>query len=168
MLENIKDELNKFGANVIKQSRANLTRQGKNSSKSLYNSLGFNLKVSKNSFQFEFEMDAHGQFQDKGVSGTKKKYDTPFSYKSKMPPLKAFDKWVIRKGIAPRDKEGKFINRNSLKFLIARKIFTHGIKPSLFFTKPFEKEFEKLPDVLIEKFGLEIDEFLKYTLKELK
>ena len=39
MLSNVKDELNRFAKYVISQSRANLTRGKKNSSKELYNSL---------------------------------------------------------------------------------------------------------------------------------
>ena len=36
---------------------------------------------------------------DRGVSGRKRKYDTPYSYKDKMPPPKSLDQWVVRKGI---------------------------------------------------------------------
>ena len=61
-----------------------------------------------------------------------------------MPPPSAFDKWSIRKGIAPRDKKGRFINRRSLNFLIARKVFNEGIQPSLFFTRPFNKYFKQV------------------------
>ena len=84
-----------------------------------------------------------------------------------MPPSKAFDKWSIRKGIAPRDKKGKFIKRKSLNFLIARSIYNNGIKPSLFFTKPFEAAFKRLPDDLINKFGLDIEKFLTSTTKNI-
>ena len=43
-------------------------------------------------------------------------------------------------------------------------IFEKGIKPSLFFTKPFEKAFERLPDELVEAYGLDVEQFLKYTI----
>jgi hypothetical protein len=72
-------------------------------------------------------MEDYGQFQDKGVSGKKKKYNTPFTYRDKMPPSKALDKWSVRKGLAPRDKDGKFISRKSLNYLIARSIYINGI-----------------------------------------
>lgn len=78
-------------------------------------------------------MEDYGQFQDQGVSGKKNKYNTPFSYKSKMPPAKSFSQWVIRKGLkGVRDKQGRFIPRKSLQYLIARSVFTKGIKPSMF------------------------------------
>ena len=53
----------------------------------------------------------------------------------------------------------------SMSFLIQRSIFEKGIKPSLFFTKPFEQGFKKLPDELIEAYGLDVEELLEYTLK---
>ena len=165
--DEVKIELSKFAKAVIKSSRSNLTRKGKNASKELYNSLDFDLNVTKNSFSLAFLMEAYGKFQDVGVSGKKKKYNTPFSYKSKMPPAKAFDKWTIRKGLAPRDKEGKFISRKSLNFLIARSVYNNGIKPSMFFTKPFEAAFKRLPEDLIEKFGLDLEDFLTFTTNNL-
>ena len=118
----LRDELNKFAKYVIQQSRSNLTKGRKNASKELYNSLGYNISKQAETTSMAFEMVDYGIFQDKGVSGTKKKYNTPYSYKSKMPPRKAFDKWIVRKGIAPRGKGGKFLSRQSLQYLIARAV----------------------------------------------
>ena len=147
-------ELNKFRDYVISQAKSNLTRAGKNSSKKLYDSIKGNVKANANSFEMEFTMDEYGFYQDKGVSGIKKKYQTDYKYTNKMPPAKAFDKWVVRKGLAPREK-GKFKSRKSLSYAIARLVYYNGIKPSLFFTKPFEKAYKRLPDQLVEAFGLD-------------
>lgn len=168
MLDNLKGELDIFRKRVIQQAKSNLTKSGKNSSKRLYNSLGSDLKGSPNSFQLDFTMAEYGEFQDKGVSGVKKKYNTPYKYTSKMPPASKLDKWIVRRGLAPRDKSGKFIDRKSLKFAIAKSIFNKGIKPSLFFTKPFENEYKKLSNNLIEAYGLDMSEFLQYTLTNYK
>tara|TARA_R110002072_G_scaffold21460_5_gene76141 strand:- start:1323 stop:1826 length:504 start_codon:yes stop_codon:yes gene_type:complete len=164
MLANVKDELNRFAKYVVSQSRANLTRGKKNSSKDLYNSLDSEVKVSKNSFELSFLMEEYGVFQDKGVSGVKKKYSTPYSYTTKMPPPSKMDKWIVKKGIAPRDKNGKFISRKSLQFMIARSIFNNGIKPSLFFTKPFEKAFKNLNKDLVEAYKLDVEQLIKNTI----
>jgi len=43
----------------------------------------------------------------------------------------------------------------SLSFAIARSVFMNGIKPSLFFTKPFEAAYKRLPEELVEKYGLD-------------
>lgn len=165
----IQKELELFKKRVIQQAKSNLTKMGKNSTGALHKGLKGDLTVFKTgNFALEFDLGKYGEFQDKGVSGKKKKYDTPFSYKSKMPPSKVFEQWVKNKGIKGRDKKGRFITTKSLTFLIARGIFNNGIKPSLFFTKPFENEHKKLSNDLVEAFGLDLDEFLKYTVNGTK
>lgn len=170
MLENVQEFLDDFKDYVIKQAKSNLTRMKKNSSKKLYNSLKGYVKESKNSIQISFEMEPYGAFQDLGVNGRRSVYTTPFSYKDKMPPPNKLDKWIVRKGIAPRKEKGKFASRKSLQFLIARSIYMNGIKPSLFFTKPFEAAFKKFPEELVEKYGLDMlqlfDEITRENLKQ--
>ena len=167
MLTNTKQSLEDFRKYVSSQARRNLTRLKKNDTKGLYKRLDGVLKVSPNSFQLSWDL-GYGNFQDKGVSGTEKKYNTPYSYKSKMPPIKPLSDWAKRKGIRLRDEQGKFQKGNykTIGFLIARSIFRKGIKPSLFFTKPFEQGFKNLPDQVIESYGLDLEEFLKFTLNK--
>ena len=154
----------RFRDYVIQQSRTNLTKGKKNSSKTLYNSLDYDLNVSPNSFSMSFLMEDYGVFQDKGVSGIKKKYNTPYSYTNKMPPPSKMDKWIVRKGLkGVRGKDGKFISRKSLQFMIARSIYNNGIKPSLFFTKPFQKAFKNLDKDIIKAYQLDVEELLKFT-----
>ena len=157
------EELRRY---VIKESKSNLTRLGKNSSKKLYNSIEGDVEAFPNSIQLLFTMNDYGFFQDKGVSGVNKKYNTPFSYTNKMPPPKALDKWIVRKGIAPRDKNGKFISRKSLQFLIARSIFKNGIKPSLFFTRPFENAIKRMPEEITRAYGLDASKLLDSIMKQ--
>jgi hypothetical protein len=176
MLKNVQQELNRFAKYVIQQSRTNLTKGKKNSSKALYNSLDYDLNVSPNSFSMSFLMEDYGIFQDKGVKGTKSNYienkNSPFSYKSKggkrglkgMPPPSKMDKWIVRKGLKGiRGKDGKFISRKSLQFMIAKSIFEKGIKASLFFTKPFKKAFKNLDKDIIKAYQLDVEELLKFT-----
>lgn len=167
-LEKTEAALEAFKNFVIQQARTRLSKGRKNVSKELYNSLKGNIKVMPNSIALDFEMEDYGIFQDKGVSGTEKKYNTPYSYKSKMPPIKPLAKWAQSKNIRLRDEKGKFKkgNYNTIGYLISRSIYRKGIKPSLFFTKPFEQGFKKLPDELIENFGLDVEDFLAFTLKE--
>jgi hypothetical protein len=159
--------LNEFAKYVIQQSRSNLTKCNKNVNKNLYNSLDKEIEVSANSFRLTFLMENYGEFQDKGVSGTKKKYNTPFSYSSKRPPLKPIEDWVTKRRFQFRNREsGKFMSFKSTAYLIAGGILKNGIKPSLFFTKPFEKAFERLPDELVEAYGLDVEQFLQYTINK--
>jgi hypothetical protein len=79
------------------------------------------------------------------------------------------DKWVQGKRIQFRDKEsGKFLSYKSTAFLITRGIYNKGIKPTMFFTKPFERAFDNLDNNLIEAFGLDVEDFLNYTLNNIK
>lgn len=158
--------LNNFAKYVIQQSRANLTRQGKNVDSKLYNSLDKQIEVGANSFRLSFLMEDYGAYQDKGVSGTQKKYNTPFSYKGKRPPLKPITDWVKKRRFQFRKEDGKFMSFQSTSYLVRNSIYKKGIKPSLFFTKPFEVAFERLPDELVEAYGLDLEKFLEYTLKK--
>jgi len=168
MLNNVKDSLNKFAKYVVQQSRTNLTKGKKNISKSLYNSIDYDLTVSPNSFSLSFIMDEYGMYQDKGVSGTEKKYNTPFKYTNKMPPIKPLADWAKFKNIRLRDAKGKFAKGNykTIGFLISRSIYRKGIKPSLFFTKPFERSFKNLPDEVVKAFALEIEDLLDFTTQK--
>ena len=166
-LENLKKALEVFRDAVVQQSKLNLKGQNKISSGNLYNSIkGSAVKVSDNSIEFNIEMEDYGTFIDKGVNGKKSVYTTPYSYKDKMPPPSKLDKWIVKKGIAPRDENGKFIDRKSLQFLIARSIFNNGIKPSLFFTKPFEEQYKKLEGQLDNILFRDAEEMIQFIAKQ--
>lgn len=172
MLNNVKDELNRFAKYVVTQSRANLTRGKKNTSKELYNSLEGVVKVSKNSFQLSFLMEDYGVFQDKGVSGTEEKYNTKFSYKQSSNVVGmeyhtgVFSKWAKTRNIRLRDEKGRFKKGNykSIGIVIAKSVKRKGIKPSLFFTKPFEKAFTNLDDKIIDAYKLDIETLLESSI----
>ena len=170
-LDNFRKALEVFRDKVVEESKKNLRKEGKGGGQLENDLKGGEVKITNRSLQFEIEMPYYGVFQDKGVSGIKKKYNTPYSYKSKgglkgMPPPSKLDKWTVRKGIAPRDEKGRFLSRKSLQFLIARSIFYNGIKPSLFFTKPFEKYAKELPKELEQAFALDTEAFLEFTTKQ--
>ena len=146
--ENIERYLNSFGKQVVNRSKGNLQKAGKGGK--LEESIKFKVIKDKDGFTLQFFMSSYGQYVDKGVSGTKQKrtfkdykgkvIKTPYSYKNSkghsQPPSKALDKWVVRKGIAPRDASGKFMKRKTITFLIARKIGRFGIQGISFFQKP--------------------------------
>ena len=162
MLNRTKEALDDFKKYVIQQARTNLTKGKKNVDKKLYNSLQGFLDESPAGFRLYFEMEDYGMFQDKGVSGKKNKYDTPFSYKNKRPPIGPLAQWAKKKNIRLRDEQGRFKkgNYNTIGFLISRSIFEKGIKPSLFFTKPFERAIKRLPEDLQDAFGEDIKNML--------
>jgi hypothetical protein len=150
--------LESFGKQVVNRSKGNLQKAGKGGK--LEDSIKFEVVTTSEGFTVQFFMSSYGQFVDKGVSGTKKKrtykdykstvIKSPYSYKNSkghsQPPSSALDKWAVKKGIAPRDRKGRFMKRKTLTFLIARSIGRNGIQGISFFQKPLGlglKEFGK-------------------------
>jgi hypothetical protein len=171
----IQQELKEFIRNVVQQSRSNLTKLKKNHTKSLYNSIKGFSKVSKNSIELYFEMDLYGQFQDQGVRGAggvrkstsafkktnnkgkiwkQNAPNSPFRFRDKKPSVKHFEAWANSKGLNP--------------YAVRESVYRQGIKPSLFFTKPFNKAFKDLPNELIEKYGLEMADQMLNLIEPLK
>lgn len=166
-LPNIKKALETFRDQVVKGAKQNLNRLKKNASGRLYKSIkGSPVNVTNNSVEFNISMEDYGTFQDKGVSGIQKRYNTPYTYRDKMPPMSSLDNWIVRRGIAPRDDKGRFIPRKSLQFLVARSIYRNGIKPSLFFTTPFKKYYKGLPLALEQAFALDMDNFIDFINRQ--
>lgn len=171
-LENTQKAIDAFKDYVVRKSQHNLSKQRKRVSKELYNSIEGITKEMPNSILVSFKMADYGVFVDKGVSGTEKKYNTPYSYKSSSNLIGleyhtgTFAKWAKFRGMQPRLKNGKFGTYKQMGFILANSIKKKGKKPSLFFTKPFEKAFKDLPKDLKEKYGLDIESFLAYTIKQ--
>jgi hypothetical protein len=156
-MSEVQKYLDDFKRSIISEAKRNLRKQ--KTSGDLSKSLKSRVKESKNSIEITFKMKAYGFFQDRGVKGKEKgKSLSGFKYKDKAPPPKAFDKWAIKKlPKATRNSKGQFVSRKSLTFALSRYIYKNGIKPTLFFTKPFEKHFKRLPEEIIEKYKLDID-----------
>ena len=173
----VQSVLNTFGKGVVQQSKSNLSKIKKKDTGELYDSIKYDLKVSKNSFYLSFSLKDYWEYVDRGVKGvggtkasggtwkTKTVTNSPFKYTDKKPPTKALDGWVLRKGFVGRNAKGQMQSRSSVKFAVATSIFHTGIETTNFFTKPFENEFQKLPDEVLQAYNLELDTFLKYSLK---
>jgi len=168
--DNIERYLNSFGKYIVKQSKTNLTKGKKNVNKSLYNSINFKVETTADGFSVQFYMNSYGTFVDKGVSGNKttqsyrnykgKNETSPYKYTNKQPPSGIIDKWVVKKGIAPRDEKGRFITRKSISFLIARSIKVRGIKSTSFFQRPLELGLKTFSSDLLEAIREDIIEGL--------
>jgi len=137
--------LNSFGKQVVNRAKGNL-QKSKGGGTNLEKSLSFKVVTSAEGFSVQFYMDSYGTFVDKGVSGTEVKRSfkdykgrtitSPYKYTTKQPPSRVLDKWIVKKGIAPRDEKGRFMSRKSISFLIARSIKRKGIQGISFFQKP--------------------------------
>ena len=167
----------KFRNYVIQQARSNLTKGDKNVTKKLYNSIKGEI-LTENGFSIVgFIMDEHGSYQDKGVKGktsSAKAPNSPYKFGSgtgkKGGLTQGINKWVRARGFQFRDrKSGKFMSYEATAYLITRSVFHKGIKPSLFFTKPFEAGYKKYIDVdLMKAFGQDLETIVDYNLKDIK
>lgn len=177
-MTNVEEILNAFGKEVLRQSRSNLTRQAKRATSNLYRNIDYDLDAFENSFSLDFGMRIGGRLQkgymdfvDQGVSGTERKYNTPYTFRNKMPPRKHILDWVNRKRLRLRDPEtGRFKKggQQSLAYLIQRSIFKKGIRPSMFFTRAFENAFRQLPEELEKAFALDVQDLIEFTFRKNK
>ena len=162
-MRNVENYLKSVGRKIVRQAKNNLKQGDKVVSGSLLGSIKYKVLKTAEGFTIQFTMAEHGKFMDKGVSGTnKRRYfkdinntrrQSPFRYKNLQPPASALDKWIVRRGIAPRDEKGRFMSRKSLQYLIARKIYFNGIKGISFFTTPVRLTLKDLPKEILLKFG---------------
>lgn len=169
-LKNTNDALNLWAKEIVREAKRNAIKEFGNQS-SLPDRLDYDVKTFKNSVKISF-FPGYASFVDLGVRGNtgnldNEKRPTPYKYRDKMPPTYALDKWVLKKfkGQTRNDK-GQFVKRSSLKFAIAKSIQQHGIKQTLFFTKPFEKYFKKLPQAITERFGEDVLNYYKTAFKD--
>ena len=144
--------LNSFSKSVVNKSKGIIKKKNKVVTGNLLNSIKFKLVNTPVGVNVEFSMLDYGEFIDKGTSGSQKKRtyvdyegkrkNSPYSFgKSRDGGLtRGLDKWLVMRGIAPRDAKGRFISRKSLKFLMARKIYTQGHDGLSFFQKPLGLE----------------------------
>jgi hypothetical protein len=150
--------LDKFRDQVIKEARNNLPKD----TGALGKSLKSYVKESKNSIQISFEMKEYGFYQDRGVKGVASgesldgyQFGTGSGESGGL--TRGINKWVQRKQIQFRNREtGQFMSYDQTARTIIRSIWMKGIKPSMWFTKPFEKYYRKLPKQVTEKYALDM------------
>lgn len=163
---NLQKQLNDFINAVIISAKDNLQRSDKIASGSLSNSMyNSGIKIMPNSLEIGLIQNDYGAFIDKGVSGTQKRYDTIYSYKDKMPPVKAIDKWLYDRGIAPRNKKGQFVKRMSTAFAIAKNIQKYGIEPSHYLSDAVQENKAILPEELRSAFALDVQGMVDFIIR---
>jgi hypothetical protein len=169
----VNDVLSKFSKYVTTQAKANLTRKDKNVKGKLYNSIKGEVFTGKNSIGVYFEMEDYGTFQDLGVRGktsSQKAPNSPYRFGSgsgrKGGLTEGINDWVRARRFQFKDKNtGRFMSYEQTAFLVTRSVYNKGIEASRFFSKPFEVAFAKLPNDIVEAYRLDVERFLKDSLK---
>lgn len=141
--------LDDFGRELVQRAKNNLKGNS---------TLESSITTDRDGDAIDVIMEEYGIFKDQGVSGTQQSFDTPFSFKGKMPNISSLSKWAEKKGLPLKDG----MTYKSLGFVLARSIQKKGIKPTLFLTKPFEKMLKQLD---IEEFAEKVMQILDKEIK---
>ncbi len=166
--------LDRFVKHVTSRAKANLTNGDRNVSKRLYNSIKGEVTINSERTTVKFFMEKYGDFQDQGVKGknsSAKAPNSPFKFGSgrgKAGGLTdSIQKWVEARRFQFKDrKTGKFLSYRATAFLITRSIYSKGLKPTLFFTKPYQAALKNLPQELAKEYGLEVKKLFKESIKK--
>lgn len=122
-----KQALDEFGSLFIKTLQEQLQNNrpfAKVASGNLIKSFKWELKEEKGNDVFVVTAAPYMDFVDKGVNGTQRNWNSPYSYRQKKPPLSVIKNWMRLKGIP-----------EEAAFPIQNKIFRFGIKPTNFINK---------------------------------
>ena len=172
-LKNTIQAMQKLGGNVVKEGRGILKKKKKTTSpNTLFNDFDYLVTAKKDSVTLEFEFggaEDYWQFVDEGVRGAggykgkgkMRGQGSPFKFSNKMPPRGVIDRWIVSKPLKAARKDGKFIKRKSLAFLIQRAIYQRGLTRTQFFSKPFTTELKKQTDAIVEAFGEDLEKQLQ-------
>lgn len=174
--DRVRASLEKFAKGVVQQAKANLTRNKKNVTGNLYESLQYDLEVGPNSIYLRWKMDElapYWKFQDYGVQGKSsnaKAPSSPFKFGSGESGMKggltrAINEWVKARRFQFRDEKGRFMSYDNTAFLITRSVYNKGIRTTSFFTRPFQLKFEQLPQEIATAYALDLKDFLQFTLQ---
>lgn len=173
MLKEVENIVKDYADKIVLAAKNNLADK-ELSGGELYNSLKSNVNTTDDDIVVTFSATDYAKFYDEGVqganpskmpAGSKTRFNqapqSPYSFgtgSGKKGGLRAaIDKWVLKKpGLqeSTRDDLGRFIKRKSMVFLISRSIYLTGLKPSYFFTKPFDfytKNLERDLEEALEK-----------------
>ena len=159
--------LNSFGKQVVNRAKGNL-QKAKGGGTNLEKSIDFKVTNNAEGFAVQFFMTNYGTFVDKGVSGTNKTrsfkdykgkvISSPYKFgtgssrvgKAKGGMSGIMAKWAKRKGFQWRNKEtGKFMSHKSMGYLIARSIYSKGIKGISFFQRPLQLGMKDFPKEML-------------------
>lgn len=182
-MSEFKDAIDNYAKYVIQQAKSNLTKEKKGGGK-LYNSLSYIIQQRRSSggrfatgYSVEFLMEDYGVFQDQGVKGndpskvspnakikgqqapnSKFKFGSGKSNKSFKDFVKQMSAWAKSKNVRFRDDKGRYKKGNykSLGYVIASNIYNRGLRPSLFFTKPFEAGVKRFSDDIVVSYGNDV------------
>lgn len=113
------DEFAKLYVKTLKEQLENNKPFAKRATGTLINSINVVVSEEQGKDVITLNAESYLKFVDKGVSGTIRKYNTPYSYRNFPPKIEAIRNWVRLKGLP-----------DEATYPIRMKIFRFGLKPT--------------------------------------
>lgn len=174
--------LKRFGKAVVRAGKIKLAAAGMGRSRLIKN---FSYQLGKiepgdlpKAISFTFGGSAkYWQFVDEGVRGSggykgrgrARGGKSPFRFKKKNIARGVIDRWIVKKGLkSARDKEGRFIKRKGLAFVIGRAIAQRGLTRTQFFSAPYKKNMKYYIDKITDAYGEDLQDDLENKMKNKK
>jgi hypothetical protein len=171
--------LHEFGEEMITDLRAQLVKDKAYVSGNLAEQIDFTAVVNGQGYLFQLKLKDYYDYVNKGVSGTDKKRNTPYSYMSSSKiPFYFAKQWMNNKGLfvakgttitSLAGKQYKAGDKDSQAFAMARSWKQNGIRGNHFYDKVVtEARIEKLQKDLAEAGAKDISTIITDTFKKLK
>jgi len=171
--------LEDFGNEMQKSLKAELVKDGAYVSGDLAEQIEFSSIINGQGFVFTLRLKDYYDYVNKGVSGTEKKRNTPYSYMSTSKiPFYFAKQWMNNKGLfktkgstitSLAGKQYKVGSKDSQAFAMARSWKEKGIKGNHFYDKVVtEKRLDKLRKDLASAAAGDMKIALTDTFKRLK
>ena len=113
------DEFGKLWVKTLREQLITTQPFPKRATGQLYNSINYRVTQREDDWTLTLLSEDYLKFVDKGVSGTQRRYNTPYSYKTKKPPISVIKQWTRVKGLPEQ-----------AAYPIQNKIFRFGLKPT--------------------------------------
>ena len=171
--------LEDFGNEMQTSLKAELVKDGAYVSGDLAEQIEFTSVINGQGFVFTLRLKDYYDYVNKGVSGTDKKRNTPYSYMSSSKiPFYFAKQWMNNKGLfvakgttitSLAGKQYKAGDKDSQAFAMARSWKQNGIRGNHFYDKVVtEARIEKLQKDLAEAGAKDISTIITDTFKKLK
>jgi len=171
--------LHEFGEEMITDLRAQLVKDKAYVSGNLAEQIDFTAVVNGQGYLFQLKLKKYYDYINKGVSGTDRKRNTPYSYMSASKiPFYFAKQWMNNKGLfvakgttitSLAGKQYKAGDRNSQAFAMARSWKQNGIRGNHFYDKVVtEQRLDKLRKDLTAAGGEDLRAVITEQFKKLK
>lgn len=154
------DDLQKVGTFLVTELAVDLARKQKKASGKLLKSLRSEVNAYPEGYEIAVMAESYFKFVDKGINGRNRGRNSPYSFKSKKPPIAPLIEWIKTRSIASGNREIR-----NIAFAIQNHIYRNGIKGINVLEETLKRAsfqyINKIQDAVFIKVSIEIDNILK-------